>query len=182
MVALAMNGFTSRSVLFSLVTSVALSVAPQAGAQEADGSSIAAQETARRQQSVREAMQKVQEARTAYTAGRYSDAVDFYREALSTVAKAPASEKLVKFIKDSLADALVAKGMDYRKVGRRDEAIEFMNEALELSPGHKYARHELTRTQDPVRTNPALSPQHVANVEEVNRLLSLAYIISAALP
>lgn len=175
MVALAMNGFTSRSVLFSLVTSVALSVAPQAGAQEADGSPIAAQETARRQQSVREAMQKVQEARTAYTAGRYSDAVDFYREALSTVAKAPASEKLVKFIKDSLADALVAKGMDYRKVGRRDEAIEFMNEALELSPGHKFARHELTRTQDPVRTNPALSPQHVANVEEVNRLLSLAY-------
>ena len=26
-----------------------------------------------------------------------------------------------------------------------------------------------------MRTNPALSPQHVANVEEVNRLLSLAY-------
>lgn len=175
MVALAMNGFTSRSVLFSLVTSVALSVAPQAGAQEADGSPIAAQETAKRQQSVREAMQKVQEARTAYTAGRYSEAVDFYREALALVVKSPASDKLVKFIKDSLADALVAKGMDYRKVGRTDEAIEFMNEAMELSPGHKFAQHELVKTQDPVRTNPALTPQHVANVAEVNRLLSLAY-------
>ncbi len=124
---------------------------------------------------MRDAMQKVQEARTAYTAGRYSEAVDFYREALATVAKAPASEKQVKFIKDSLADALVAKGMDYRKVGRIDEAVEFMKEALTLSPGHKFAKHELVKTQDPVRTNPALTPQHVANVEEVKRLLSLAY-------
>lgn len=175
MVALAMNGFSSRSVLFSLVTSVALSLSPQIGAQEVDASSAAAQETAKRQQSMREAMQKVQEARTAYAAGRYSDAVEFYREALATVPKAPASEKQVRFIKDSLADALVAKGMDYRKVGRTDEAVEFMKEALILSPGHKFAKNELVKTQDPVRTNPALTPQHVANVEEVNRLLSLAY-------
>ncbi len=170
-----MNGFTSRSVLFSLVTSVALSFSPQAGAQEVDGLSTAAQETARRQQSMRDAMQKVQEARTAYTAGRYSEAVDLYREALAAVPKAPASEKQVKFIRDSLADALVAKGMDYRKVGRTDEAVEFMKEALTLSPGHKFAQHELVKTQDPERTNPALSPEHVANVAEVNRLLSLAY-------
>ena len=175
MVALAMNGFTSRSVLLSLVTSVALSFSPQLHAQEVDGSSTATQETARRQQLAREAMQKVQEARTAYTAGRYSDAVDLYREALAAVPKAPAAEKLVKFIKDSLADALVAKGMDYRKVGRLDEAAEFMKEALTLSPGHKFAQNELVRTQDPVRTTPAVTPQHVANVEEVNRLLSLAY-------
>lgn len=175
MVALAMNGFTSRSVLFSLVTSVVLSFAPQAGAQDADGASTAAQETARRQQSMRDAMQKIQEARLAYTAGRYSEAVECYREALAAVSSAPASEKQVKFIKDSLADALVAKGMDYRKVGRTDEAVEFMQEALTLSPGHKFAAHELAKTQDPVRTNPALTPQHVANVEEVNRLLTLAY-------
>lgn len=175
MLALAMNGFSSRSVLFSLVTSVALSLSPQLHAQDADGLSTAAQETARRQQSMRDAMQKVQEARTAYAAGRYSDAVDFYREALATVPQAPASEKQVRFIKDSLADALVAKGMDYRKVGRTDEAVEFMKEALMLSPGHKFAKNELVKTQDPVRTNPALTPQHVANVEEVKRLLSLAY-------
>lgn len=170
-----MNGLTSRTVLFSLVSSVALSLAPQAVAQSTNDASVAAQETARRQQSLRDAMQKVQEARTAYTAGRYSDAVDCYRDALAVIAKAPATEKQVKFIKDSLADALVAKGMDYRKVGRTDEAVEFMNEALELSPGHKFAKHELEKTQDPVRTNPALTPHHVANVEEVNRLLTLGY-------
>lgn len=175
MVALAMNGFISRTVLFSLVLSAASALAPHALAQEAGGGPVAAAETAQRQQSVRDAMQKVQEARTAYSAGRYSDAVELYQEGLALVAKAPASEKLVKFIKDSLADALVAKAMDYRKVGRTDEAVEFIQDALELSPGHKFAKHELEKTLDPVRTNPALSPQHVANVEEVSRLLSLAY-------
>ena len=175
MIALAMNGFISRTVLFSLVLSAASALAPHALAQEAGGGPVAAAETAQRQQSVRDAMQKVQEARTAYSAGRYSDAVELYQEGLALVAKAPASEKLVKFIKDSLADALVAKAMDYRKVGRTDEAVEFSQEALEVSPGHKFARHELEKTLDPARTNPALSPKHVANVEEVSRLLSLAY-------
>ena len=175
MVALAMNGFISRTVLFSLVFSVASALVPQTLAQDAGGAAVASTETAQRKQSVRDAMQKVQEARTAYTAGRYSEAVEFYQEGLALVSKAPASEKLVKFIKDSLADALVAKAMDYRKVGRTDEAVEFLQEAMQVSPGHKRAKHELAITQDPVRTNPALTPQHVANVEEVNRLLRLAY-------
>ena len=175
MLALAMNGLNSRSVLLSLVSSVAFSLAPQAAAQESSASSVAATETSQRQYAVRDAMQKLQEARTAYTAGRYGVAVDCYREALAAMPKAPATEKQVKFIKDSLADALVAKGMDYRTVGRTDEAVSFMKEALELSPGHKFATHELARTQDPAQTNPALTPQHVGDVAEVNRLLTLAY-------
>ena len=175
MVALAMKGFTSRTVLFSLASSVALSLVPQTVAQETGGTAVAAQETTRRQYALRDALQQVQEARIAYSAGRYSDAVELYRNALAVVPKAPATEKQVKFIKDSLADALVAKGMDYRKVGRLDEAVEFMQEAMTLSPGHKFAARELEKTQDPVRTKPALTPQHVANVEEVNRLLNLGY-------
>ena len=175
MVALAMNGLISRTVLFSLVLSAANALTPHTLAQEAGGTTVAVSETAQRQQSVREAMQKVQEARNAYATGRYSDSVELYQAALSLVAKGPASEKLVKFIKDSLADALVAKAMDYRKVGRVDEAVEFIQEALVVSPGHKFAQNELEKTQDPVRTNPALTPQHIGNVEEVQRLLSLAY-------
>lgn len=175
MVALAMNGFISRTVLFSLVLSAATALTPHTLAQDAGGTTVAASETAQRQQSVREAMQKVQEARTAYATGRYSESVELYQSALSLVAKGPASEKLVKFIKDSLADALVAKAMDYRKVGRVDEAVEFIQEALVVSPGHKFAKNELEKTQDPVRTNPALTPQHIVNVEEVQRLLTLAY-------
>ena len=175
MLTLAMNGFTSRSVLFSLVSSLALTLAPHAVAQDAGAVSVAASESARRKMAVRDAVQKIQEARLAYTAGRYGDAVDCYRAALKLMPAAPSTEKQVKFIKDSLADALVAKAMDYRKVGRLDEAVSFLKEAQQVSPGHKFAAAELEKTLDPVRTNPALTPRHIGNVGEVNRLLALAF-------
>ena len=170
-----MNGFTSRSVLLSLVSSLSLAAAPQVVAQDAGAASVAASESAQRRMAAREAAQKVQEARLAYTAGRYGDAVDCYRAALKVMPDVPATGKQVKFIKDSLADALVAKAMDYRKVGRTDEAVEFLKEAQKVSPGHQFAAAEMAKTLDPVYTNPALTPRHIGNVGEVNRLLSLAF-------
>ncbi len=124
---------------------------------------------------MRDAMQELQEGRLAYSAKRYSQAVEHYRAALSALPKGPASQRQHKFICLSLSDALIAKAIDYRSVGRTDEAVEFLKEALELAPDNKRAELELAHTMDPVRTNPALSPQHVGDVAEVNRLLTLAY-------
>lgn len=158
----------SRSVLFSLMAGLALPLT----AQEGD---TAARETARRQAALRDAMQQVEEARQAYTDKKYSDAVEHYRNALAVIPNAPATEKQRTFIKDSLSDALIAKAMDYRTVGRYDEAVSFLKEAIDLSPSNTRAKEELVRTKDPVRHNPALTPQHVGNVEEVERLLTQAY-------
>ncbi len=133
------------------------------------------QEINRRQEAVRSAMLEVQTARHAYSAGRYTEAEESYRKALSLIPKADATKSQVSFIKHSLADALVAKAMDYRKVGRRDEAISFLKEAIDLNPKSSRAKLELEITQDPIQTNPALDPQHVGNVNEVNRLLTLGY-------
>ncbi len=162
----------SHAALFSLMALGALSLAPGLYAQEADTS---ATESARRQLAVRDAMQELQEARLAYQARRYSDAVEHYRNALAVLPKAPASASQEKFIKESLSDALIAKAIDYRAVGRKDEAIAFLKEALELAPDNQRAKVELVHTSDPVRTNPALTPQHVGDVAEVSRLLTLAY-------
>lgn len=162
----------SHAALFSLMALGALSAAPCLHAQEADASTT---ESARLQMAVRDAMQELQEARLAYQARRYSDAVEHYRNALSVLPKAPASAAQEKFIKESLSDALIAKAIDYRTVGRKDEAISFLKEALELAPDNQRAKVELVHTSDPVRTNPALTPQHVGDVEEVSRLLTLGY-------
>ncbi len=124
---------------------------------------------------MRDAMHELQEARLAYSARRYSEAVEHYRASLSALPAGPAADKQRKFIKDSLSDALIAKAIDYRSVGRTDEAVEFLKEAIALSPDNQRAELELAHTQDPVRTNPALSPQHVGDVAEVNRLLTLAH-------
>lgn len=124
---------------------------------------------------VRDARQSVQEARLAYQARRYSDAVEHYRAALNSLPKSPSTQSFAVFVKDSLSDALIAKAIDYRLVGRRDEAISFLREAISLSPKNKRAEVELAHTMDAVRTNPALTPQHLGDVAEVTRLLELGY-------
>ncbi|MGN0865134.1 MAG: tetratricopeptide repeat protein [Akkermansia sp.] len=165
-----MNGSITRTVLLSLAASVAL--LPSTPAQEGAADMP---ETSRRELALRDAMQQLQEARTAYSEQKYSDAVEHYRNALAVLPQAPATQKQQQFIRASLSDALIAKAMDYRSVGRLDEAIEFLSEAIELDPTNKRARQELSRTQDPVRNNPALTPQHIGNVESVNRELTLGY-------
>ena len=170
MMALAMKPVFSRTVFFSLMASLA--ALPLAAQQDGE---ISSRENARRQAATRDAMQQVQEARTAYSAKKYSDAVEHYRNALAVLPDAPATAKQRTFIKDSLSDALIAKGMDYRTVGRYEEAIAFFKEASELSPNNARAKHELLRTQDPIRHNPSLTPKHLAEVEEVQRLLELGY-------
>ncbi len=164
-----MMGPLSRTVLLSLAAAGALSTPPALAAD------IAETQAARRQVALRDAMHELQEARLAYSAKRYSDAVERYRNALSSLPKGPETEKQRKFIEDSLSDALIAKAIDYRSVGRTDEAVEFLQEAIGLSPANQRAQVELAHTQDPARTNPALSPKHVGEVEEVSRLLTLAY-------
>ncbi len=171
--ALTMMGPLSRTVLISLASLGALS-APASFAQAQEPSAPAA-EVARRQLAMRDAMQELQEARLAYSARRYSEAVEHYRKSLAALPKAPATEKQRKFIQESLSDALIAKAIDYRSVGRTDEAVSFLKEAIEVAPDNKRAALELAHTQDPARTNPALSPQHVGDVAEVSRLLTLAH-------
>lgn len=148
--------------------------APLSSAQEADTPGTEMREQARRRMALRDAMQQIQEARLAYAAKRYTDAVEHYRNALSVLPKAPYTEQQEKFIRDSLSDALIARAIDYRSVGRTQEAMDFLREAIQLSPDNQRAKLELTYTQDPERTNPALTPQHIGDVEEVVRLLSLA--------
>lgn len=174
MMALTMMRPLSRASVLSLIALGNLSAVPLCYAQQPTTSTINA-EAARHEMAVRDARQSVQEARLSYQAGRYSDAVEHYRTALAVLPKSPNTEKFATFVRDCLSDALIAKAIDYRLVGRRDEAISFLREAITLSPQNKRAQVELSYTMDAVRTNPALSPQHVGDVAEVNRLLELGY-------
>ena len=165
----------SSFAFLALLTAGGMATAPLCAAQEPAGPPSEMQEKARRTMAIRDALQQVQEARLAYSAKRYTEAVEHYRNALSVLPKAPATQKQEKFIRDSLSDALIARAIDYRSVGRTAEAMEFLREAIQQSPDNQRAKIELAYTEDPTRTNPALSPQHVGEVEEVSRLLTLGY-------
>lgn len=137
--------------------------------------SISAREAARRHQAQLAAMQLIQEGRTAYQEGKYSEALDKYRQAWDRVPHAPATREMQEFIRKSISDASIAVAMEYAKVGRYDDAEQLLLDVLNRDPNNSRARKELALLRDPVRNNPALTPEHVKDVDEVNRLLNLAY-------
>ena len=74
-----------------------------------------------------------------------------------------------------IGDASIAVAIEYSKVGRYDEAEQLLLDVLKRDPNNKRARHELSQLRDPLRNNPALTPAHVKDVEEVKRLLELGW-------
>lgn len=138
-------------------------------------SSITQRELARRKERTRQAMILLEEGRQAYKDKKYKVALDKYNEALTTLPNAPATADRRAFIIQSIGDASIAVAIEYAKIGRYDEAEQLLIDTLRNDPKNKRAQKELSLLRDPVRNNPALTPEHVKNVEEVNRLLILAY-------
>lgn len=153
-------------------TSLVGPTAVYAGSEQDD---INARETARREAMTKEAMQLLQEGRTAYKEGKYKEALEKFQAAWNRIPKAPATQQWQKHIVDCIGDASIAVAIEYSKVGRSDDAEQLLLDVLSRDPNNKRARKELSLLRDPVRNNPALTPEHVRDVEEVNRLLTLAY-------
>lgn len=128
-----------------------------------------------RQEKTREAMRLLQEGRTAYADGRYKDALDKYQAAWDAIPKAPATQRKQEFIIASIGDASIAVAIGYAKVARYDDAEQLLQDVLLRDPNNRRARHELSMLRDPVRNNPANTPENVRNVQEVQRLLELGY-------
>ena len=145
--------------------------AGQAGLQ----SDINAREAARRTAERDAALQLLEEGRQAYGEGKYSVALEKYRQSWDRLPHAPATRKLQEYIRACISDASIAVAMEYAKVGRYDDAEQLLLDVLSREPNNARARKELSLLRDPVRNNPALTPEHVKNVDEVSRLLQLGY-------
>ncbi|MBR4108125.1 MAG: hypothetical protein IKK45_05520 [Akkermansia sp.] len=137
--------------------------------------SINAREAARRKARTAEAMELLQQGRTAYAEKKYKESLEKYEAAWDVLPKAPATQKLQEFLVKSIGDASIAVAIEYSRIGRYDDAEQLLLDVLSRDPNNKRARKELSLMRDPVRNNPALTPEHVKNVEEVNRLLTLGY-------
>lgn len=140
-----------------------------------EGAGAARRAAARMEEQAQASMLLLGQARQQYSEGKYREALENYRRSLTALPKSPNMEKRRRFLEASIADASVAVAQEYIKVGRYDEAATLLEEALKAAPDHALARRTLEIARDPVRTNPALSPEHVKNMDEVNRLLRLAY-------
>lgn len=143
--------------------------------QQAAQDSINMRQVTLRQEKTREALRLLQDGRTAYKAGRYKDALDKYQAAWDAIPKAPATQRQQEFIIASIGDASIAVAIEYAKVARYDDAEQLLQDVLLRDPNNRRARHELSLLRDPVRNNPANTPENVRNVQEVQRLLEMGY-------
>ncbi len=141
---------------------------------EPTATATAMRQEARLKDRTAQSMQLLEEGRQAYQSKKYSRAVDLYRQALDLLPNAPATATRREYLTLCLSDAYIATAIDYKNVGRTDEARDMLEQAATLAPSNARARQELTYLNDSVRTNPALTPEHIGRVEEVNRLLTLA--------
>jgi len=136
-------------------------------------SDIARRARARREEKTNEAMDYLEKGRQLYAKGKYEEALQEFNRANATLPHAPVTEERRAFITEHISICSVALAGEYRKTGRYDEAQKLLAEAQRLDPNNKLVQVELEYLNDPIRTNPALTPQYIEDVKQVNKLLRM---------
>lgn len=139
-----------------------------------DGSDLAQAELARRAAAVGEAQELLRQGDAAYEASRWADAVEAYQGAVELIpAGAPAAAEMRGAAVERYAIASVELAREQRRLGDLVAAGETLDMVLadEVAPGHLGALAMREQLLDPIRTEPASSKEHTADIEEVRLLL-----------
>jgi general secretion pathway protein D len=158
---------------------ISFSPSAQAGPSGFSGgstNSIAEREFARRLERVRQAEQEIAEGDKLAQDKDLEAAIGKYRSALEKLPKAPMTQPLRDRATASLADVTVEYADQLAKQGNFPEARSRLEFVLspEIAPDHREAKKILARLDDPEYYNQAMTPEHVEDVQEVDRLLRLA--------
>ena len=134
-------------------------------------SGIAEREIARRANLVVEADKALVLGRAAYKQNQYQEAVTQYRRALSMLPPGPALADRRQTYTSHLGDAVSALAQEYRRIGKYDEARDMLEGMLVQDPTNLDALKQIEYLDDPIRTNPALTFDHVQDVDRVRKHL-----------
>lgn len=149
---------------------------PGVGAGAARSGSLAQAELMRRQALVSEAAEMVAEARLAMEAADWERARSLYEGAWRALPDAPATADWKRHALEGFADASVRHATQLAAGAELDRARAALDEVLAdgVHPEHAPARTLRRQLDDPERHNPAMTPEHLDNVGEVQRLLRMA--------
>lgn len=138
--------------------------------------SLAQRELKRRQASVQEAQMLLLKADEAYKAGKYKEAMEAYAGASYGFTDAPATAQLKAAAIQRYAQASVEYGRELARRGDLAGAKAAVDKVLvdEVAPDDPIANSFQAELVDPIRTNPALTKEHVADVDEVRKMLYFA--------
>lgn len=163
----------SRARLMALAPATCLALSlPLAGQHSA----LAEAELQRRAANAGEAQELLKKGDEAYQAGRWSEAVEAYSGARDLLPAAPATQALRDAATERLVQASVEKARDQKRLGDLKGAGESIDRVLadSVAPDDGSALEMRGQLDDPIRTNPAVTPEHASDVEEVRTLLYTA--------
>jgi general secretion pathway protein D len=139
-------------------------------------SELAQREAERRNLSVVEAMELLRKGDEAYLDTDYPSAVEAFAGAREMIPNVPASAEVYQAATERFATASVEHARVLSRQGDVAKAITVVKRVLAegVAPQHPGALRMLAELQDPIRTNPALTIDHTADVDQVRRGLYTA--------
>lgn len=145
----------------------------QTPGQTQPAGSVANREALRRANQFEEARILIQKGDQAYEESSYSRALQAYAEARKLLGTAPNTLEWKTAATERFCQASVAQARALAKQGNLAAAMETIDAALapDVDPNHPLALACRAELNDPVRTNPALTPEHTADVVKVRNLL-----------
>lgn len=155
-----------------ILTGVWLTVPLMAGNPVATGA-VSVAERARREVAVQEAQELLLRGDQAYKTGNFADAVEAYAGARELLPDAPVSSQLREAATDRYAQASVEQARVLSRNGDVAGAKTALDKVLAdgVAPGNPGALAMRAQLDDPIRTNPALTKEHAADVDAVRRAL-----------
>jgi general secretion pathway protein D len=138
---------------------------------------LANREVARREAMLQQANTLVAQGQAAEAKGDFVEAMKAYKGAYDMLPAAPMTASLKATARDGYSRVTVAQARKLAKDGRYDESRQLLATVLadDFNPDYAPAKVLLKQLDDPVRYEPAMSPQHKQNVEQVSRLLLEAH-------
>lgn len=147
-----------------------------AKAQTSSTGTIAEREVQRRQQQVQEAEAQLSEGVLLIQKGQSEAAARLLFKAHESLPDSPMAVAVQSQILAALSDAACAWAQELLAQGRRPDALRVLEAVLapSVNPGDARAAKLRDQANDPERHPPALTPEHVAKVKQVQKLLILA--------
>ena len=138
-------------------------------------SDISGRAAARLQSKTDSALATLEKGRTLYKEGEYEKALEAFNAGLAELPDSPMTADRRAYAQSLVNTGTIAVAQQYRKTGRYEDATALLQKILAADPTNRAARQELAYINDPIRSNPALTPKYVENVKEVNKTLQKAF-------
>lgn len=138
-------------------------------------SDISSRAQVRLQAKTEAAIATLEKGRALYKDGEYDKALEAFKAGLNELPNSPSTADRRAYAQSLVNTGTIAVAQQYRKTGRYEDATKLLQDILAADPTNRAARQELAYVNDPIRSNPALTPTHVENVKEVNKGLQKAF-------